>query len=122
MEPIFSAPEHHPKGWGEELWLTNNEKYCAKILRFNKGAEFSMHYHIKKEETWYVATGKLKLCYYDLSNADRKETIIEQGQVVHIYPCTPHKLIAEEESIIFEVSTTHFEEDSYRVEKGNSQK
>ena len=91
MEPIFSAPEHHPKGWGEELWLTNNEKYCAKILRFNKGAEFSMHYHIKKEETWYVANGKLKLCYYDLSNADfvlANTTLIEihlSGRAYVIY-------------------------------------
>jgi mannose-6-phosphate isomerase-like protein (cupin superfamily) len=122
MEPIFSTPEYHPKGWGEELWIVNNEKYCGKLLRFNKGAEFSMHYHIKKEETWFVLQGSLKIEYYDLSNADKKEKLLNVGDVIHICPCIPHKLFALTEASLIEVSTQHFEEDSYRVEKGNSQK
>jgi quercetin dioxygenase-like cupin family protein len=44
------------------------------------------------------------------------------GDVVHIKPCVPHKLIAVEKSSIMEVSTQHFEEDSYRIQKGDSQK
>ena len=111
IEPVFSRLEAHPKGWGDELWITNNEKYCGKILRFNKGASFSMHYHIQKEETWCVIKGRLKL-----------ERLLEEGDVVHLKPCTPHKLTALEDSTVFEVSTQHFSEDSYRVEKGSSQK
>lgn len=122
MKPEFYLPEHHPKGWGEELWIVNNEKYCGKILKFNAGAEFSMHYHIKKEETWYVANGSLILRYFDLSNANKQEIRLSTGNIVHIKPCVPHKLIAETDSIIFEISTTHDENDSYRIEKGNSQK
>lgn len=122
LEPIFSKLQKHQKGWGEEYWITNNEKYCGKILRFNKGAEFSMHYHIKKEETWCVTQGQLMMRYFDLTNADKKECILNIGDVVHLKPNIPHKLIALEDSVVFEVSTQHFEEDSYRVEKGNSQK
>ena len=69
MQPIFSRLEVHPKGWGEELWITNNYKYCGKILRFKQGASFSMHYHIQKEETWCVTRGKLKLEYFNLETS-----------------------------------------------------
>ena len=44
-----------PKGWGEELIIENNEMYCGKLLIFKKGCRFSMHYHLIKDETWYVA-------------------------------------------------------------------
>ena len=40
ISPVFSKLEVHPKIWGEELWITNNSKYCPKILRF-KEASFS---------------------------------------------------------------------------------
>lgn len=122
LQPEFSKLQRHPKGWGEEYWITNNEKYCGKILRFNKDAEFSMHYHVKKEETWCVMQGQLLMKYYDLNTADIKDCTLNKGDVVHLKPNIPHKLIAIEDSMIFEVSTQHFEDDSYRIIKGNSQK
>ncbi len=39
------------KGWGYEIWITNNEKYCGKLLCFEEGKKFSMHYHMIKDET-----------------------------------------------------------------------
>ena len=47
-----------PKGWGEEIIIENNELYCGKVLIFNKGCKFSMHYHMKKDECWYVEQGE----------------------------------------------------------------
>tara|TARA_R110001583_G_scaffold127964_2_gene279738 strand:- start:6413 stop:6787 length:375 start_codon:yes stop_codon:yes gene_type:complete len=122
IEPVFSRLEAHSKGWGDELWITNNEKYCGKILRFNEGSSFSMHYHILKEETWCITQGSLKIEFFDLEKAEKRERILVEGDVVHLKPCTPHKLTALEDSSVFEVSTQHFNEDSYRIEKGDSQK
>lgn len=122
MKPEIIEYKDHPKGWGNERWIVNKEKYCLKILSFNKGSTFSMHYHIKKEETWYVVKGSLELSYYDLTNATRITQTIKTGTVVDIKPNIPHKLIALEDSEIIEVSTQHFEYDSYRVEPGDSQK
>ena len=121
LSPTFSKPLCYPKGWGEEIWIANNNKYCGKILNFNNGASFSMHFHIKKDETWYVTKGSLKMEYFDLSCADRSIVILREGDVVHLEPNIPHKLTALEDSSIFEVSTQHMEEDSYRIEKGSSQ-
>ena len=122
LEPVFSKVQKHLKGWGEEVWITNNDLYCGKILKFNKGSEFSMHYHIKKEETWAVIEGTLLLKYYDLSDAGDKVVELNEGDTVHLRPCIPHKLIALEDSKVFEVSTQHLEYDSYRIQKGDSQK
>ena len=48
--------------------------------------------------------------------------IINEGDVVYIERGKPHQLTAlEDNSSIFEVSTEHFDSDSYRVWKGDSQ-
>lgn len=122
MNPEFASIQKHPKSWGEEVWIANNELYCGKILNFKKGSEFSMHYHIKKDETWAVMSGKLIMRFFDLRNAEEKEVELNYGDTVHLKPCVPHKLIALEDSSVFEVSTQHFESDSYRIQKGDSQK
>jgi quercetin dioxygenase-like cupin family protein len=117
IQPIFKQVEIHNKNWGKELWIHNSEKYCGKVLEFNENAYFSMHYHLKKEETWYVIHGSFELEYYDLTQAVRLKRKIKEGDVIHIVPGVPHKLTALEKSKILEVSTQHFEEDSYRIEK-----
>lgn len=119
IQPIsFSVPELHTKGWGTETWLVNNDDYCAKILRFFKGAKFSYHYHWIKVEHWYLVEGRLLLRYFDLSNADEKTREINPGEVVSVPAGNPHQLIALEDSVVWEVSSTHYEEDSYRIQKG----
>ena len=109
------------KGWGSENWIVNTE-YCGKILKFNKDAKFSMHYHKLKEETFYVLKGKLLIKSIDLSNANRYEFEIKSGDIVDIPRFQPHQIIAIEESEIIEFSTHHEDSDSYRIEKGDSQK
>ena len=49
------------------------------------------------------------------------ETIVKEGDVVRQRVGQPHQLFALTDGVIFEVSTEHFDEDSYRVWKGDSQ-
>jgi mannose-6-phosphate isomerase-like protein (cupin superfamily) len=109
------------KKWGYELWIHNDEQYCGKILHFNEGAKFSMHFHIIKNETWYVSKGKLLLKAINPINADRAEVELNVGDIIEIPKGSPHQLIAIEESDVFEISSQHHEFDSYRIEKGDSQ-
>lgn len=110
------------KGWGGETWIVNNQEYCGKILKFNQGARFSMHYHIEKEETFFVSKGRLLLKSINLENADQISLEINTGDVVDIPRFAPHQLIALEDSEIIEFSTHHEDSDSYRIAKGDSQK
>jgi mannose-6-phosphate isomerase-like protein (cupin superfamily) len=117
-----STVECVQKGWGYEIIIVNNKDYCGKILHFNKGAKFSMHFHMKKMETWYVSCGLFKFLWIKTSNADVIEETLKPGDTITNYVGEPHQIICLEEGDIFEVSTTHFDSDSYRVGKGDSQK
>lgn len=114
-------PEIIEKGWGHEVIFVNNEKYCGKILHFKKNSKFSMHYHIKKTETWFVSSGTFTFLSIDTSNATVISQILQKGDVITNKIGQPHQIICEEEGDIFEVSTQHFDSDSYRVFKGDSQ-
>jgi hypothetical protein len=48
-----------------------------------------------------------------------KSKILESGDVFHVNRLMKHQLIALEDSEIFEFSTTHYDEDSYRIMKGD---
>lgn len=109
------------KGWGSEnIWATN-DKYCGKLLQFNQGAKFSMHFHAHKDETWYVLSGKFKVLVINTANASQTEYALGIGDVWHNPPLLPHQLICVEAGTIVEVSTPDSVEDNYRVAKGDSQ-
>jgi len=121
VKPKKMTPEIVKKGWGHEVIFVNNELYCGKILHFNAGAKFSMHYHLKKKESWYVASGKFIFKYIDTRTADILETTLGVGDSITNEIGEPHQIICVEEGDVFEVSTQHFDSDSYRVMKGDSQ-
>lgn len=110
------------KGWGSELIFVSNDLYCGKLLRFNEGSKFSMHFHATKDETWYVISGKFKVRWIDTKNASRGDRILNAGDVWHNAPLLPHQLECIEAGQIVEVSTPDSVEDNHRVEPGDSQK
>ncbi len=109
-----------PKGWGFEKWIVNNEEYCGKLLYFVKGKKCSWHYHKLKDEVFYVHSGKLLVKYSnrdDLENAD--EVILNKGDNFHVYRGLRHQMMALEDTELYEFSTQHFDDDSYRIIKGD---
>ena len=111
-----------PKGWGHELIWATNDRYCGKMMHFDTGARFSMHFHREKEETWYIQSGRFIVKYIDTKTAAQLEQELEQGDTWHNPPCMPHQLICLEEGTVVEVSTPDSVEDNYRVQPGDSQK
>ena len=110
------------KGWGSELIWATNDKYCGKLMKFNKDAKFSMHFHAQKDETWYVLSGKFEVKYIMTQDASMKSQILEIGSVWRNEPLEPHQIICLEEGTIIEVSTPDSVDDNYRVMPGDSQK
>ena len=110
------------KGWGSELIFATNDKYCGKLLKFNKDARFSMHFHAEKDETWFVLTGKFKVKWIDTKDASEHEQELTPNDVWRNVPMLPHQVICIEEGTLIEVSTPDSVEDNYRVAKGDSQK
>ena len=108
-----------PKGWGKEIIFVNNDEYCGKLLCFEKDKKFSMHYHIKKKETWYVSKGSFILIWIETDKGITHSEYLKVGDVITNERGEPHQLIALEDSEVFEVSTKHYDEDSFRMWKGD---
>jgi mannose-6-phosphate isomerase-like protein (cupin superfamily) len=108
------------KGWGFEKWITNNSLYCGKLLYFVKGKKCSWHYHEKKDEVLYIHSGRVLLKYSTEDNIESaNEVIMSKGDSFRVSPLLRHQMIALEDTELFEFSTTHFDEDSIRIEKGD---
>ena len=110
------------KGWGHELIWATTDKYCGKLLKFNKDARFSMHFHADKDESWYVLDGLFEVKYIQTKDASLKSQILKPGDTWRNTPLEPHQLICIEAGTIIEVSTADSVEDNYRVMPGDSQK
>jgi mannose-6-phosphate isomerase-like protein (cupin superfamily) len=109
------------KGWGNEYIFATNDLYCGKLLRFNEGSKFSMHFHREKDETWYVLSGEFIVRIINTRNAQTKDIVLKEGDTWRNEPCEPHQLICIQEGTIIEVSTPDSVEDNYRVAPGDSQ-
>ena len=102
LEALPYKGERHEKAWGHELWIINNELYCGKLLVF------------KKDKFMYT--------YIDTETAKEISIEVTEGDCIHLLPGQPHRMLAiEDGSCIFEVSTKHFDSDSYRIQPGSSQ-
>lgn len=120
-EPLPKKGKIVPKAWGYELWIHNTNAYCGKLLVFKEGSKFSMHYHLLKEETWYISKGEFEYSWINTVNAKKTTQRIKEGDVIHLVQGQPHQLKAlTDGATVFEVSTEHFNEDSYRIELGDT--
>ena len=112
------------KGWGFEIVFANNEKYCGKLLVFERaGAKTSLVFHKEKAKSWFVNAGKFKITYIDVTTGEMKEAIIDEGKTADFGPLGPHQVEAlVAGSVIFEVGTGDYVEDRFRLAPGDSQK
>lgn len=111
------------KGWGFEIIFANNDKYCGKLLVFERaGAKTSLVFHKEKRKSWFVNAGKFKVKYIDVATGEFKEAIIEEGKTADFAELGPHQIEAlAPNSIIFEVGTADYVEDRFRLAPGDSQ-
>lgn len=122
--------EKHLKSWGAEIWLVNSEKYCGKILIVEKDKFCSLHAHKLKDETFFVELGSFEITTCSsvettdsvVATSPKVVKIYKAGDVLHVPPLLLHRFKGlEDENRLIEISTQHFEDDSYRVEPSYKQ-
>ena len=111
------------KGWGFEIIFANNDRYCGKLLVFERaGAKTSLVFHKEKRKSWFVNAGRFKVKYIDVATGEVKEAVLEEGKTADFAELGPHQVEAlVANSIIFEVGTADFVEDRFRLAPGDSQ-
>lgn len=123
-----------PKGWGQETWICNSAAYCGKELVVLHGRCGSAHFHKRKDETFYVLAGRVRVRFgtlpenFPVEDADQcrrfaermDEVILDPGDVFHAPPGLVHQCAAiAGDARIIEFSTHHDDADTYRLVRGD---
>ncbi len=96
------------KPWGYELHWAVTDRYVGKVLHVNAGHALSLQYHVKKEETILLWTGRL---LFEIQRGDDLARIdMAPGDRIHVRPGTVHRMTAIEDCDIFEVSTPELDD------------
>lgn len=116
------------KIWGKEFWVVNNEKYCMKFLFIEPGGMCSLHWHRRKDETFFIDEGSCFLEILEISTpvegspGTHNETQYElsHGDSFRITPGVVHRFWVPKDAVagcmVVEVSTTHDDSDVVRLE------
>ena len=111
------------KPWGNEKWIIcDNNLFSFKRIFIRKGFRTSLQYHVKKEETNFLHSGRANLyytnCLGEEYHSHRKHLFNKKfycGHYVHIPPNTTHRIEAISDVTLFEASTPELD-DVIRIE------
>ena len=94
-----------------------NREYCKKIIVQLPGQVHPQHYHKLKEETFQVLSGILNVII------EGRKRILYPGDTCLIQPGMWHGFWTDEGCVFEEISTRHYDDDSYYKDKNiNSMK
>lgn len=96
--------------YGATIINVINREYCKKLIVLLPGQNHPVHHHNKKEETFHVLHGSMRL---NLNGEDRK---VRTGEMVTVERGVPHAFSSSEGTIFEELSTTHFPNDSFYID------
>jgi len=88
-----------------------NRDYCKKLLITFPGQFHPTQYHEKKEETFHILYGKF------IVTLNGKKHIYKPGDVITIKPGVKHSFTTVNGGILEEISSTHFTNDSFYIDK-----
>jgi mannose-6-phosphate isomerase len=74
------------------------------------GHSLSLQYHERKDESWYVQSGRARLELGATGAAVLNEEVIGPGAAFRYRPGTVHRVSALEDTTILEVSTPHLDD------------
>jgi mannose-6-phosphate isomerase-like protein (cupin superfamily) len=97
------------KPWGWELVWAESDRYAGKLLFVRAGQALSLQYHERKDESWYVQSGRAAL---ELGRVgyELEEQEIGPGDTFHFAPGTVHRVRALDDTLIVEVSTPELDD------------
>ena len=98
------------KPWGHELIWAHTDKYVGKILFIKARQSLSLQYHVQKEETIMMKSGRMNLMVGTLPNNELECVEMNEGDVYHIKPGLVHRMVAVDDCYVIEVSTPELED------------
>ena len=110
LDPWSFDPRRVEKPWGWELIWADAESYVGKILFVREGESLSLQYHVRKDESWYVESGRARLELGQSGDGFLNEEVISSGDAFRFRPGTVHRVTALADTTIVEVSTPELDD------------
>ena len=96
------------KPWGYELIFAHTSRYVGKIIHIKAGHRLSRQYHVAKDETLLVESGKLDL---EIGLDEFKQTIhMRRRDVFRVNPGIVHRLVGVTDVDVIEISTPEMDD------------
>lgn len=93
------------KPWGYEIhWTPATLPYMGKLIHVNAGARLSLQVHDKKQESWFIISGRGKVIWEN-TQGELIETELENGKGYSCALGQRHRLAGITDCDIIEVST-----------------
>lgn len=92
------------KPWGREIWWAVTNRYVGKVLEIKAGQSLSLQYHRQKLESMLFRKGKGWVVL------GQSTYPVCEGVAVTITPGTVHRIIADQDLEVVEVSTPELED------------
>ncbi|CAM2057430.1 Sialic acid synthase [Desulfovibrionales bacterium] len=84
-----------------------NRSYCKKLIAMLPRQKHPYHYHAKKEETFQLLNGDINVII------DGQRHRLQPGDTLVVSPRQWHKFYTLDGAIVEEISTTHYNDDSF---------
>jgi sialic acid synthase SpsE/mannose-6-phosphate isomerase-like protein (cupin superfamily) len=113
----FSAEFSHHYGvqrfaeFGATIIDCINRDYCKKLIIQMPGQRHPAHYHKRKEETFQVLWGVLEM------EIEGRRRTLHPGDIQLVQQAVWHEFWTDTGAIVEEISTTHFNDDSFYADK-----
>ena len=110
------------KRWEEERGefaqvAYHEEMHHLAVFEIRKGYSRGNHYHEKKEEVFYLVSGKLRALLVDMDTLDQEEKILRKGDKIRIKPRCGHLFYGLQDALVVEYSPQPYDnEDNYKLD------
>jgi mannose-6-phosphate isomerase len=110
LDPWAREVTRVEKPWGYELIWAVTDTYVGKVLFVKAGHALSLQFHRKKDEAWFIQSGRAKVELGEVGKAMLKDEVVGPGAAFHYTPGTVHRVTALEDTTILEVSTPELDD------------
>lgn len=110
----------HGKIWGSTECIFNTNNVSIHRIFVKKDGTCSKHYHLHKNNMFFIESGKLKISVWQKDYDLIDETILSAGQSTNIKPGLAHQFAALEDTVAYEIYSVDLDNDDiYRESCGN---
>jgi len=103
----------HTDDRGDIIDILNEPIGHVGYISFTKGAMRAKHYHHESTQYDYIISGRLRLVVCMPDGSQREDHILEAGMSSAVPPGVVHTYIAEEDSVMIDMTTLSRKDDGY---------